>query len=178
MTMPEKLIEEKFNVLGSQVEAAISLLEVDRAERIRAREADEARTEAEKQRSKWWRRLTTVAVVGSVLSILGLYITWGIVEQQRSDRAQAQVNSCRRYNDELAPAIHKIVDKQIEFIHLLAVDRDEPRTPEEQAQVDAIVAEAVADFEQARVLFRDCSPEGIEAFSEGTGGYLAPGQVP
>lgn len=173
--MPEKLIEERFNVLGAQVEAAIAMLDADRAERVRGREAEEHRT-------RWWRRLTVVAVAGSLLGIVGALGVNNALNQLADDRKQGQVNSCNAYNEGLATSVNRIVEENIEFILFLGEDRpapgEPPRTPEEQARIDELIAQRVAEFQTASVPYRDCSPEGIEAFSEGTGGYLLTGAEP
>lgn len=173
--MPEKFIEERFDKLSESVAAASEQVAEDRKERERVRVVEENRT-------RWWRRLTVVAAVGSVLGLFGVVGVNIALNQLASDRKQGQVSSCHAYNEGLAASVNKIADELIGFLVLLGEDRrtpgEEPRTAEQQAQIDAIIAAQSAEFESIRVQYRDCSPEGIEAFSEGTGGYLLTGAEP
>src|SRR5436190_1297143 len=87
--MPEKMIQERFDDLAATVGAATQQLAADRKERGEARVVDERRT-------KWWRRLTVVAAIGSALSILGLILVLTLFHQFQADRAQSRMTTCRQ----------------------------------------------------------------------------------
>lgn len=101
-----------------------------------------------------------------------------LFEQFQADRLQAQRNSCRSYNDGLAAAHNGLVEEVIEFVAFLGTadaTPDTPRSPEEQALVDQLIGQRVSEFETRLIPWRDCSDEGLEAFSEGAGGFLPAG---
>lgn len=129
-----------------------------------------------------------VFTVAMVVLLVGLYVDsrqrvndlGDIIDRQAKDRLQAQVSACGRYNYDTATSVNKIVTELVEFVGFLGVDQtpETPRTAEEQAHVDGLVKARQAEFLTAQLPFRDCTRKGIEAYSEGTGGFLPAGTEP
>lgn len=161
--MPEKFIEERFNQLSESVSAAAGELAADREERGRLRKAEEDRT-------RWWRRLTVVAVVGSMLGLWASFEARGAadtandtLEQFEADRVARSEVACREANKD-RESVNGILTNAV------AAPRPTPRTPEQRAQAEAFLAANLRPL-------RDCSPEGIADYFAETGGTI-PVEVP
>ena len=83
------------------------------------------------------------------------------IEEQRST---ARLSSCNQAVD-FATAHNELVSRTQDLLLTVAATSNNPAT-------DAFVAEQVALYEANIVRVRDCSPEGLQAFADGTGGYL------
>lgn len=139
------------------------------------------------------RALGVVKVLFAVFSLAVvalLLLVWGdsstrvddleqLLDQQADDRLQGQLSACNGYNQDLAASVNRLIDENIEFVAFLGEDLtpETPRAPEEQEAVDRAVRSRQQEYEAARLRYRDCTARGLESYSEGEGGYLAPGSA-
>lgn len=123
------------------------------------------------------RNMTATAIFVALLGVLVGARGW-VVAQDAQDaidtanevRATARISSCDQSVD-FATAHNDLVRRNQALLQQVAAGSTRPETA-------AFVAEQVAAFEANIVPVRDCSPEGIEAFSTGEGGYLPLGTDP
>lgn len=162
--MPERFIEERFDKLQGAVDQAASELAADRVARDEHRKAEEHRT-------KWWRFLTVVAAVagpvGLVVGVVGVTVgskAQSAIDASNEVRNTARVSSCEQAVD-FAQAHNELVARSQDLLLAVAAGSTNPET-------QSFVAEQVALYEENIVPVRDCSPDGLTAFAEGTGGYL------
>lgn len=157
--MPEKLIEERFKALSATVEAASAEVVADRKERELQRQSDEKRT-------KWWRRLTIAAVVGSVGSIVACWFVYDLFQQFEADRASARATACREqladrlsFNLTLLNAFGFQPDGQPTAAFRVA-------TPEQQARARSLLLpEPLEDGTQGGLRpLRICTSDAIAAY--------------
>lgn len=162
--MPERLIEERFDKLGKQVQKATDEVAADRVARTAAKQADD--------RKKFWLILAVAAslfvAVGAVIVAVGASSAAGkaqdaitAVEEQR---ATSRVSSCDQAVD-FAQAHNELVARSQDLLRAIAAITSNPDT-------QAFIAEQVALYDGNIVRVRDCSAAGLQSFADGTGGYL------
>lgn len=138
------------------------------------------------------RNMTAAAIFVALLGVLVGARGWVVAEeaQEAADTAQAaavvaqdaidavndfldqsRFNSCKNYNEQLVPSVNSLNDRTQDMLRTVLAGSDNPETL-------AFVTEQVALYEAAKTPFRDCSDAGLEAFSNGTGGYLPLGTEP
>lgn len=86
------------------------------------------------------------------------------IDEMNAVRATARVSTCEGLAT-FQLAHNDLVRRNQDLLRTVAAQSTRPET-------QAFVDEQVALYEANIVPVRDCSPEGIEAFSNGTGGYL------
>lgn len=86
------------------------------------------------------------------------------VQAIEDQRATARVSSCNQAVD-FAVAHNELVRRSQDLLRAVAAGSTRPET-------QAFVDEQVALYDANIVRVRDCSPQGLEDFANGTGGYL------
>lgn len=169
--MPERIIEERFEQLGSKVQRATSELEADRAAREKARAEDALLRQAEEDSREWLRKFALGALIAAVIGLGVAVFALAVARDARHVLAETRINSCHSYNTETVPAVNALNDRNQELLRSIAGQSTNPATTE-------FVDQQVALYEAEKALYRDCSPSGLDAFSNGTGGFLPRGEEP
>lgn len=157
--MPEKLIEERFNLLGEKVDRATDKLEADRVARL-------AQKHAEDERAKWWRRAAIagpiVGVIGIVLGALALLA----LDRFESERVARSEVSCREDNKGRVALNETLLDASgYDVENSVWTDRFLAAPPEQQDRVLAILDRRLREL-------RVCTTAGIEAYFDEDGGVV------
>lgn len=107
--------------------------------------------------------------VASVLLALGVLAgVWAGLSARRATeasnrtRAEARVASCQRDNEK-ALQINALGAAMGGIVDLVNVPNPN-RTAEQQAALDRFLAASHAKLDAARIEYRDCTPEGIDAY--------------
>lgn len=109
-------------------------------------------------------RLQILIVAGCVVAVF--LIGWRTLDALRTSRDESRIVSCQQDND-TAERINGLNDRNQDLLRDAVARGD--RTPAEQDEAEAFLAQQLAEYEALKVPLRDCSPAGIRAYYEGDG---------
>lgn len=157
--MPERLIEERFDLLGEKVDRATDKLEADRVARIEAKQAED-------EKAKWWR---IAAVAGPIVGVIGIVlaaIALVALARFEAERVARSEVSCREDNKGRAALNDALLDASgFDVENGVWTDRFLAAPPEQQERVLAILDRRLREL-------RVCTTAGIEAYFAEDGGVV------